>query len=115
MRRLHIALATDNIEATIDDYSRRLGSPPCTTIPGEYALWRTDTLNISVRKDSAVPPGSLRHLGWEDPSASAFTTDTDVNGIAWERFAAHHQTEEIHALWPEVSGEAARGQQDDFR
>lgn len=115
MRRLHIALATDNIEATIDDYSRRLGSPPCTAIPGEYALWRTETLNLSVRQDSALPPGSLRHLGWEDPSATAFTAETDVNGILWERFAAHHQAEEIKALWPEVIGKTPRGQQDDSR
>lgn len=103
MRRLHLALATDNIEATIDDYSRRLGSPPCTTIPGEYALWRTDTLNLSVRHDFTLPPGSLRHLGWEDPTATAFSMETDVNGIVWERFDAHHQAEEIQALWPEAS------------
>ncbi len=103
MRRLHIALATDNINATIDDYSRRLGCPPCTTIPGEYALWRTEALNLSVRQDAALPPGSLRHLGWEDPTATAFSMETDVNGIVWERFAAHHQAEEIQALWPEAS------------
>jgi hypothetical protein len=69
-------------------------------------------LNLSVRQDSALAPGSLRHLGWEDPAATAFTTDADVNGIVWERFAAHHQDEEIHALWPGVSGETTHGQQD---
>lgn len=106
MRRLHIALATDNINATIDDYSRRLGSPPRTTVPGEYALWRTETLNLSVRQDSALPPGSLLHLGWEDPTATEFSTDSDVNGIAWERFAARHQADEINALWPGASYQA---------
>ncbi len=101
-----MALSTDNIESSIEDYSKRLGVPPCAIVQGEYALWRTESLNLSVRHDPAFPPGSLRHLGWEDPTATAFTTDTDVNGIVWERFAAHHQAEEIQALWPEVGCEA---------
>ncbi|MCP9886037.1 hypothetical protein KBY97_13030 [Synechococcus sp. ATX 2A4] len=105
MRRLHISISTDNIEATIEDYSRRLGTAPCSSIPGQYALWRTEAFNLSIRQDPAIPPGSLRHLGWEDPTATDFTQDTDVNGIAWERFAARHQADEINALWPEASYE----------
>lgn len=102
MKKLHIAISTDNIAETIADYSARLGVAPCSSVPGEYALWRTDSLNISVRQDSDRDPGSLRHLGWEDPSADAFTQDSDVNGIVWERFTAQHQADEINELWPEA-------------
>jgi hypothetical protein len=102
MRKLHIAISTDRIDETIEDYSERLGVRPCSSIPGEYALWRTESLNVSVRQDSSCAPGSLRHLGWEDPSATEFSQDSDVNGIVWERFAAQHQADEINEIWPEV-------------
>ena len=102
MRKLHIAISTDRIEATVADYSRRLGVQPCSYIEGAYALWRTESLNVSVRQDPDSAPGSLRHLGWEDASAEAFTQDTDVNGIVWEHFNAEHQAEEINTLWPEA-------------
>ncbi len=100
MKKLHIAISTDQIDATVADYSLRVGAPPCVFIAGEYALWRTDTLNLSVRQDPACAPGTLRHLGWEDPSAESFTQDTDVNGIVWERFSARQQADEINQIWP---------------
>lgn len=102
MKKLHLAISTDNIEATVRDYSQRLSSQPCLIVPGQYALWRTDTLNISVRKDKFCPPGSLRHLGWEDASTSNFSTTTDVNGIVWESFSASQQAEEIRSIWSEI-------------
>lgn len=102
MKKLHIAISTDKIAETVADYSQRLNAEPCLVIPGEYALWRTESLNLSIRQDATVAPGSLRHLGWEDPEATGFTQDTDVNGLVWERFNAHHQAEEINQLWPEA-------------
>jgi hypothetical protein len=56
-----------------------------------------------VRQDAACGVGSLRHLGWEDPTASEFIQDTDVNGIVWERFTAQHQADEINEIWPEAN------------
>ncbi|MEM9451568.1 MAG: hypothetical protein AAGA75_23960 [Cyanobacteria bacterium P01_E01_bin.6] len=103
MHKLHIAISTDKIEDTIKDYSHRLGHEPCSFIPGEYALWRTESLNVSIRHDPSSPPGTLRHLGWEDASASAFTQETDVNGIIWERFNPQHQADEINDLWPQAN------------
>lgn len=100
MQRLHLAISTDRIAETIKDYSERLGMPPCTFVEGEYALWRTETLNVSVRHDVSCKAGTLRHLGWEDPAAEAFTTDTDVNGIVWECFNAKQQAKEINDTWP---------------
>ncbi|MDX5445699.1 MAG: hypothetical protein LPJ87_06565 [Zoogloeaceae bacterium] len=102
MKNLHIAISTDKIAETVADYSQRLNAEPCLVIPGEYALWRTESLNLSIRQDAAAAPGSLRHLGWEDPEAPGFTQDTDVNGLVWERFNAQHQAEEINQLWPEA-------------
>ncbi|ACB00460.1 MULTISPECIES: hypothetical protein [Cyanophyceae] len=100
MKKLHLALSTDKIAATVADYTARLGTAPYLFIPGEYALWRTSSLNLSVRQDSTCPPGSLRHLGWEDPTAVEFTQEVDVNGIIWERFNAQHQADEINKIWP---------------
>jgi len=100
--KLHIAIATHDLEASVADYSARLGAQPCSYVAGAYALWRTASLNLSLRHDPETPPGTLRHLGWEDPSANAFTQDEDVNGIVWERFSAEHQADEINALWPQA-------------
>ena len=102
MDKLHIALSTHEIGPTVEDYSRRLGVPPCVHVPGQYALWRTACLNLSVRRDPEQPSGALRHLGWEDADAAEFSEDRDVNGIVWERFSAQQQAAEIREIWPEV-------------
>ena len=102
MKKLHLALSTDNISETVVDYTNRLGAEPCLVIPGEYALWRTEHVNLSIRQDPTRSPGALRHLGWEDPTATEFTVDTDVNGVMWERFHAGHQADEINELWPDA-------------
>lgn len=103
MKKFHLAISTDRIEETIRDYSARLGVEPCSMVEGEYALWRTEALNVSIRQDAACKPGELRHLGWEDPEAEGFTQEADVNGITWERFRAEDQAEEINHLWPEAN------------
>lgn len=100
MKKIHLALATNDMEATIADYSRRLGCHPCVVVPHEYALWRTTIFNLSVRRDSLCSPGELRHLGFEDATATAFTQSTDVNGIIWENFTAEQQAAEIEGAWP---------------
>lgn len=99
MKRIHIALGVKNIADSIEEYSKRLGCKPCVVIPHEYALWRNEIVNFSIRKTNEEM--GLRHLGWEDDQAEHFTTETDVNGIKWERFTSVHQAEEIHSLWPE--------------
>jgi hypothetical protein len=102
MKKIHIALATNKIQETVEDYSKRLACEPCLVIPDQYALWRTEFINMSVRQDDSCKPGELRHLGWEDPTAESFTSDTDVNGILWERFSAKVQADEIEEAWPGV-------------
>ncbi|MEM8719681.1 MAG: hypothetical protein AAGE84_10290 [Cyanobacteria bacterium P01_G01_bin.39] len=102
MKKFHIAISTNNIAATVQEYSDRLNAQPSLVIPGEYALWRTDTLNISVRHDQSAATGSLRHLGWEDSNALQMSANTDINGIVWEHFSAEQQAKEIEEIWSEV-------------
>lgn len=99
MSRIHIAIAVSDVQRSIADYSRRLDCDPTVVVPGEYALWRTDSVNFSIRQTSEAA-GTLRHLGWEDPNSLLFTKDTDPNGIVWERFSAQLQEQEIKDAWP---------------
>lgn len=102
MKRFHIALSSNNIGQSVRDYSARLQTEPVVVVEGEYALFRTETLNVSIRNDTEAAPGSLRHLGWEDPAADSFSTETDCNGILWEHFTPDQQDQEILELWPEA-------------
>lgn len=87
MKRFHIALAVADLDASIADYSARLGQPPQAVVPGAYAMWRTDQLNFSINREPAHA-GQLRHVGFEDDDAHGFSCEADVNGIAWEHFSA---------------------------
>ncbi len=102
MKKFHIALSVSDLDASIKDYSQRLGLQPTLVVENHYALWRTDCLNVSLRVDSNQVPGNLRHLGWEDSTAEAFSHEEDVNGVVWERFTAQQQAEEINELWPQA-------------
>lgn len=101
MRRLHIAIAVADINASVKDYSTRLGQEPALVVPHEYALWRLPHLNLSIRR-TTEGIGMVRHLGWEDDDAATFSTDIDVNGIFWETFSARQQAEEIRKIWPQI-------------
>ncbi|MCK8516453.1 hypothetical protein M0534_08960 [Methylonatrum kenyense] len=101
MRRFHLALAVTDVAATIPDYSRRLGAAPTVVVPGRYALWRTATLNLSIRQIHGEG-GVVRHLGWEDPQATTLSVEHDINGLIWEQFSAEDQAREIRANWPET-------------
>lgn len=102
-KKFHIALGVSNINESISDYSKRLSCDPCVIVPNEYALFRTETLNVSIRQSNTT---GLRHLGWEDPSASTFSEENDTNNIPWERFSQSDQLDEILSLWPnaEIKG-----------
>ena len=100
MKKFHIALAVPDIAQSVIDYSARLAASPVLVVPDQYALWRTATVNLSIRK--AEGAASLRHLGWEDANAREFSAEPDVNGIVWERFSATHQAQEINELWPAI-------------
>lgn len=101
MKRFHIALGVVDIAASVEDYSKRLGCPPHIVVDGEYALWKTDSLNFSIRK-AVTEAGKLRHLGWENDELLGFSAEKDVNGILWEAFNEAEQLKEIAHAWPQV-------------
>jgi len=101
MKKFHIALSVSSLKESVHDYSPRIGKKPDVIIPDQYALWRTDSLNFSIRQEPEKA-GQLRHLGWEDDQAQSFSSDHDANGVVWEHFSAEQQAVEIKSLWPEA-------------
>jgi len=75
-----------------------VGQPPTAVVPGQYAMWRTDLLNFSIN-ESPDRAGQLRHVGFEDDSATGYTCTRDVNGIEWELFSRQEQDERIVAAY----------------
>ena len=86
MKRFHIALAVADLDASIADYSQRLGHAPQVIVDGIYALWRTDILNFSIKHEPAHA-GQVRHMGFIDDDKASVSADTDSNGIVWEEFS----------------------------
>jgi ribosomal-protein-alanine N-acetyltransferase len=103
---VHIALAVEHLPAAVADHEQRLGAAPLLVIPGQYALFRTDVLNLSLR---VVPPGDspVRHLGFEVDRADCFTEERDASGVVWETFTFEQQLAEIEAAWPGSTAELA--------
>jgi hypothetical protein len=97
--RFHVALGVPDVARSVPEYSLRFGREPSVHIPDEYALWRTEQVNFSIRR--AEGPAALRHLGTEDPAAMSFSEEVDVNGIVWERFTAQEQLAEIRRHFPD--------------
>jgi catechol 2,3-dioxygenase-like lactoylglutathione lyase family enzyme len=94
MKRFHIAIAVRDLDASINDYSERLGRRPSAVVSGKYAMWRTDLLNFSIN-EMAERAGQLRHVGFEDDAARGYSNSHDVNGIEWEFFSAKEQDQRI--------------------
>ena len=66
MKRVHLALGVLDAEVSPKDYSQRRGCRPDLLIPGKYALWRTDAVNLSIRKLAHKEGGSLLWHGSGD-------------------------------------------------
>lgn len=98
-KRFHVALAVRDLDESIREYTARLGTEKYSVVENTYALWRTGEVNFSI---SVAPEraGTLRHLGFEDPSSPAMSMETDPNGIEWERFTDAQQDDEIRARYP---------------
>ena len=100
MKLVHIAIGVEDFDASVEDYNRRLALLPVVLVRGAYALWRTEVLNLSIRKTGSG--GVIRHIGFEDDAASGFSSTVDVNGIEWELFSPESQMTEILTLWPDA-------------
>ena len=105
MQKIHLALAVTNLSESITDYTERLESEPCLVIQNQYALWRTELLNLSITQTHHEKAG-FRHLGWEDDQAKGFTSSEDTNGITWEHFDFSSQIKAIEQKWPDEIDQA---------
>jgi hypothetical protein len=99
--KVHLAVAVKDLETSVAEYTRVLGSAPDLVIRGQYALWRTPILNLSIRC-TGERAGTVRHVGFERDDATTFEEYRDVNGLTWETFNKHHQADEIRSLWRDV-------------
>jgi catechol 2,3-dioxygenase-like lactoylglutathione lyase family enzyme len=99
--RVHLAIAVDDVERSVEEYTRLLGHAPELVIASEYALFRTAVLNLSIRR-TGYGAGTVRHVGFERDDAQRYAQYKDLNGLIWETFSKEHQAEEIRALWPDV-------------
>jgi hypothetical protein len=97
-RRFHIALAVEDVEDVVGDYTERLGAPPVQHIAGTYALWRTPEINLSISQADAGA-SALRHVGFEDSTVTEKTYATDRTGLLWERFSPALQDAEITQVY----------------
>ncbi len=101
-KRVHVALTVPDLGTAIHDYAKRLGVMPQVVAPGEYALFLTPILNLSL-KAAPGKPTSLRHLGFEDPDCAAMSAASDPGGMMWERFSLAQQADEIRAEYPKTN------------
>jgi hypothetical protein len=99
-KRFHISVSTTDFDASMRDYSARLGAKPDMTVAGRYARWRTELLNFTISCKPGQPGGLVRHIGFEDDGEAALREEQDVNGITWEYFSEPVQQEEIKRLIP---------------
>lgn len=102
MKRFHLALGVPRFQEAVADFQAQLGIAPVLVIEETYALFRTETMNISLRKEASLTVSQLRHCGWEDPFAKTFSEQKDTNGLIWEHFTREEQLREIKDIWPET-------------
>jgi hypothetical protein len=102
MKRFHIAIATSHFTASVADYSKRLGAPPCVIQDGRYALWRTELLNFNISCKPGQALETVRHIGFEDDAETGIREECDVNGLIWEYFSQQAQEKEIRDKFPQA-------------
>ena len=114
MKRLHVHVCVDDLDANIRFYSTVLGAPP-TVVEGDYAKWMIDDPRVNFAISKRGTKAGLDHLGLQvesddelavlrqqvdqaeiaalDQTAAACCyakSDkywiTDPQGIAWETF-----------------------------
>lgn len=98
MKKFHISLSTEHFDASVTEYTKRLGCAPDKVVTGRYARWRTDLLNFTLSCKPGQKGGTVRHIGFEEDAAEGFREETDANGIVWEYFSLATQNEEITRL-----------------
>jgi catechol 2,3-dioxygenase-like lactoylglutathione lyase family enzyme len=62
MKRLHVHVGVDNLDASIAFYSTMFASPPTVTKP-DYAKWMVEDPRVNFAISSGRDGGGVRHLG----------------------------------------------------
>ncbi|WOF75601.1 ArsI/CadI family heavy metal resistance metalloenzyme [Parvibaculaceae bacterium PLY_AMNH_Bact1] len=137
MKRLHVSFGVADLEKSVAFYSTLFGQEP-TTQKDDYAKWMLDDPRVNFVLEAGAEQSGFNHAGIqveseeelaplfdqlkqaEGPylpegvttccyhkSEKSWTTDPD--GVAWEAFFTHHQTEErgtgisVEPVSPEVT------------
>lgn len=117
MKRFHVHVSVDNLQNSIEFYTRMFGAEP-TMRKEDYAKWMMDDPRINFAISERGRPVGLDHLGMQMDSMDELSTATshlknvglsvfeegattccyaesdkgwvrDPNGIAWENFYTH--------------------------
>jgi catechol 2,3-dioxygenase-like lactoylglutathione lyase family enzyme len=76
VKRFHVHLAVDDLDATIRFYSAVFGMPP-TVLKADYAKWMVDDprINFAISKRAGAP--GVDHLGIQVESGEELTVLRD--------------------------------------
>ena len=137
MKRIHISLNVTDLNASVAYYSNLLASEP-TLRKDDYAQWLLDDPHVNFVLEAGSEAAGLGHLGLqmgdlETLEATRSSLDatgtnhllegettccyhrsekswsTDPDGIAWEAFVTHEETEERGNAMPALGGSATGG------
>lgn len=75
MKRLHVHIRVDDLQKSIDFYSRLLGEPP-SFLRQDYAQWSPEAPSLNLAVSTHHGRGGLAHLGIETSVSS------EVEGLA---------------------------------
>jgi catechol 2,3-dioxygenase-like lactoylglutathione lyase family enzyme len=117
MRRLHVSLTVDDLDASIRFYTTLFGAEPTVRKP-DYAKWMLEDPRVNFAVDTGVGASGVSHLGIQSETpeeleatfarvaaAGGASVDegettccyarstkqwiTDPEGVAWETFLTH--------------------------
>lgn len=120
MKRFHVHIAVDNLQASIDFYTRMFGAEPAVR-KEDYAKWMMDDPRVNFAISQRGRAAGLDHLGMQMESMEELDAATshlkkvglsvleegattccyaesdkgwvrDPNGIAWENFYTHGES-----------------------
>ncbi len=122
MKRLHLSINVTDLQKSIGFYSTLFANKP-TVVKDDYAKWMLDDPRVNFVIEQSAEPAGFTHAGIQTESAEeleslfdrmksaeapylpeGLTTccyaksekswSADPDGLPWEAFFTHHQTEE---------------------
>lgn len=50
---MHLSMRVADVDGSLPDVIRKLGCDPCVFVSGQYALWRTEALEVALLHEHA--------------------------------------------------------------